>query len=67
MSKNPRSKLILVRSEEITVATGIAGEHVKGFVCFAPAPLSAQFGVLSLREILLLKGVVLTQASTWVI
>ena len=50
VSKNPRSKLILVRSEEITVATCNTGEHVKEFVCFTPAPLSAPFGVVSLTE-----------------
>jgi hypothetical protein len=41
VSKNPSSKLILVRSEEITVASCDAGEHVKELVCFSPAPLSA--------------------------
>src|SRR6266581_8734861 len=41
VSRNPSSKLILVRSEEISVASCDAGEHVKELVCFAPAPLSA--------------------------
>jgi hypothetical protein len=50
VSKNPRSKLILVRSEEISVAICDAGEHVKELVCFTPAPLSAQFRVVSLTE-----------------
>ena len=50
VSRNPRSKLILVRSEEITVATCDAGEHVKELVCFSPTPLSAQFSVVSLVE-----------------
>src|SRR5258708_9235604 len=41
VSKNPSSKLILVRSEEISVAPCDTGEHVKELVSFSPAPLSA--------------------------
>jgi hypothetical protein len=32
------------------------GEHVKELVCFTPAPLPAQLGVVSHREMFLLKG-----------
>jgi len=50
VSKNPSSKLILVRPEERSVAPCDAGEHVKELVCLSPAPLSALLCVMCLTS-----------------
>jgi hypothetical protein len=59
VSKNPRSKLILVRPEEMIVAVCDAGEHAKELVgFFSRTSLRSVLSPVSRKQKLFLKAVV---------